>query len=622
MWLESRQEIHLSKGAKLWLATVFLFVGVQAILTTVLGRGRVLTIYGDIAQSVLLLSALLSLLPNLVTAKGRTKLFWVLMALGIGLWLLTQVLWTYVEVFLHTEAPNPFIGDVVLFLHIVPMIAALAVHPHMQDEHRVLRLGSLDFVLLLTWWLYLYMFVVIPWQYVDSNVSLYGGSFNVLYLTESAVFLLGLSVLWRRTTGSWRSIYGHWLGASALYALSSYLASVAIDRHSYYTGSAYDIPLLASMAWFTGAGLLARKLSPRAELGSSNAAYGVWTARLAMLAILSLPFLAFFAVFRGDAPDNVRSFRLLLTLAGLLVMCFLLFLKQHLLDRELIRLLGESQESVSNLKRLQAQLVQSEKLASLGELVGGAAHEINNPLTAMMGYSELLLSTHPLTNEQRMLVDKITYQVRRTKNLVDSLLNFAKQKPIEKTLLNVNSVVQTAVKMCHPRLTARNIRVETNITNELPSVLGDSHQLLQVCLHIMGNAVDALEGINGGLLIVNTSREGDQVVIEFSDSGPGARDPNRVFDPFYTTKPVGKGTGLGLSACYGIVQEHNGRILCQNRASGGAMFRIELPVAQNKENEETANGSSKKTIMNVRPPERVAEPESPPASAVPATNGD
>ena len=123
---------------------------------------------------------------------------------------------------------------------------------------------------------------------------------------------------------------------------------------------------------------------------------------------------------------------------------------------------------------------------------------------------------------------------------------------------------------------------------------------------------------------MNTCREGDQVVIEFSDSGPGARDPNRVFDPFYTTKPVGKGTGLGLSACYGIVQEHKGRILCQNRPNGGAMFRIELPAAERGEEKETANGSTRKTIMNLRPPARgaSADAELSPADAIPARTSE
>jgi signal transduction histidine kinase len=612
----------LSKFTKLWIGGVVLLVATQVVLTAVLRRGVLLTVYGDVAQSILVFSAAVSLLPNLFASKGRTRLFWALMAMGVTLWFLTQVLWTYVEVFLHTEAPNPFIGDVILFLHIVPMIAALAVHPHMQDENRVLRLGGLDFALLLTWWVYLYMFVVIPWQYVVADENLYGASFDVLYLTESAVLLFGLFLLWRRTSGSWRTIYGHLLGASLLYAISACVAGIAIDRHSYYTGSVYDIPLVAAMGWFTVAGLSGRKQSPATTEESSNATYDVFTARLAMLAILSTPFLAMFAEFISNAPVKVRSFRLLLTLAAGVALCAFLFLKQHLIDRRLLRLLAESRHSLDKQKRLQAQLVQSEKLASLGELVGGAAHEINNPLTAMMGYSDLLLATNPLTDEQRRLVEKVGYQVRRTKTLVDSLLNFAKQTPTEKTLLNINSVVQTAVKMVHPRLSSRNIRLEMNITNDLPQVLGDSHQLLQVCLHIMGNAVDALDGMPGGVVVVNTTRENGNVLVEFSDSGPGARDPNRVFDPFYTTKPVGKGTGLGLSACYGIVQEHGGRILCQNRTNGGAMFRIELPVAETAEKQEPASAPAKKTIVNSRPPQRAAETEPAAPRAIPATSGE
>jgi len=425
------------------------------------------------------------------------------------------------------------------------------------------------------WWLYLYLFTVIPWQYVFRNETTYEHNLNTLYLTEKIVFLIGLVLLCYRSRGAWRAMYANWFLASLTYSLSSYLANWAIERKVYFSGSIYDVPLAISMAWITPIALWACKASPEQQPASPRVTHGVWVTRLGMIATFSLPSFVAWSVFDVGIPQPVRMFRLVLTLGSMLVMGILVFLKQHFLDLELLRLLNSSQEAFENLRRVQAQLVQSEKLASLGQLVGGAAHELNNPLTAMMGYTDLLAAT-ALSPEQRQLTQKIEYQVRRTRTLVSSLLSFAKQVPAEKTLLDVNALVQTAVKLGQPLLRGH-VQVHTDLASDLPRVLGDSNQLLQVCLHITNNALHAMSG-EGGMLTVST-RLGDQsVILEFVDDGPGMREPERVFDPFYTTRPVGQGTGLGLSVCYGIIQEHNGKISCHNRPDGGAIFRIELPA--------------------------------------------
>jgi two-component system NtrC family sensor kinase len=254
----------------------------------------------------------------------------------------------------------------------------------------------------------------------------------------------------------------------------------------------------------------------------------------------------------------------------------LVFLKQHLLDIELIRLLRTSRKSLEDLQLLQTQLVQSEKLASLGQLVGGAAHELNNPLTAMLGYSELLGSTE-LSNDQRALTDKISLQARRIRTLVASLLSFAKQAPAAKSDLDVNVVVQTALKLCQPQMQAAHVQSSLNMGESLPRVRGDSNQLLQVFSHIINNAAHAMSDREGGTLMVSTRNNAGGIIVEFSDDGPGMSDPAKVFDPFYTTRPVGQGTGLGLSMCYGIIEGHGGKISCRNRREGGATFLIELP---------------------------------------------
>jgi len=195
----------------------------------------------------------------------------------------------------------------------------------------------------------------------------------------------------------------------------------------------------------------------------------------------------------------------------------------------------------------------------------------------MLGYSELLAESG-LTEEQRTLAAKIALQVRRTRTLIASLLNFARQVPGEKVPVDANTMVQTATKLLQPQLSSHQVQLHTSLADNVPQISGDPNQLLQVILHIANNSLQALEEVGGGIFSIKTRQRDSAVVLEFSDNGPGARDPDRVFDPFYTTRANGKGAGLGLSACYGIVQEHQGRILCSNRLEGGTSITIELPA--------------------------------------------
>ena len=182
-----------------WTGIVCAVVCVDAVVSVLVGRGVGLTAFGDITQCVLLSCATIGILSNTRTPEKKERLFWGLMGLGCGMWLCAQVLWTYFEVFLRQEVPNPFVADVVLFLHVVPMMAALVVQPHLRQNDHSLRLGSVDFFLLLTWWLYLYLFVVIPWQYVAPNEAVYGRSFDLLYACEQIVLMPGIGTVCRRS---------------------------------------------------------------------------------------------------------------------------------------------------------------------------------------------------------------------------------------------------------------------------------------------------------------------------------------------------------------------------------------------------------------------------------------
>jgi signal transduction histidine kinase len=543
--------------------------------------GFTLTAVADVTQLALLIAATVVMVLNSIYSRGQTRLFWSLLAAGCAMWGLNQAGWASYEVILRRQIPDPFIGDIILFLHVVPMIAAVAVRPHRQLEQGKPYLSTLNFLMLLVWWVFLYAFVVFPDEYVVLNIPLYSPNYDFLYTLENIAFLAGLAALLSSAHGTWKNIYWNLFLASALYSVVSELINAAFARGTYYTGSLYDIPFVISLCWFSWAGLLALELRPSCESSRLTEHRRTTLApRFAMLAILSLPILGYWAWFSDSSPPRLRQFRILVTLTAMLVQGCLVFIRQFLLDRELVRLLDESRQSLENLQRVQAQLVQREKLASLGQLVAGAAHEINNPLTAILGYSDLMAGNTTLEPAQISMAQKIGQQARRTRELVSGLLRFAQQSPEEKSVINIGSLLQRALQMEMLRLESKQIRLQSSVTTNLPPVWGNTNHLFQCFLEIIHNAMDALEEVGGGTLAVSARRDGNEVLIEFSDSGRGMRDPKRVFDPFYTTKPVGKGTGLGLSATYGVVQDHHGQISCHNRPEGGAVFVLRFPAAQ------------------------------------------
>ena len=238
----------------------------------------------------------------------------------------------------------------------------------------------------------------------------------------------------------------------------------------------------------------------------------------------------------------------------------------------------QTRQAYENLRRTQEQLLHSEKLAAVGQLISGVAHELNNPLTAILGYSQLLTSSGQLNTQGMEYADKLYKQAQRTHRIVQNLLSFARQHKPERVSVQVNQALEETLALRDYDLRMSNIGIHLDLASDLPVIAADPHQLQQVFLNLVNNAVDAiLERSSEGDLWVRTGVNGDRLFIEFTDSGPGVKDASRVFDPFYTTKPVGKGTGLGLSICYGIITEHGGTIRVNNIPPRGASFTIELP---------------------------------------------
>jgi signal transduction histidine kinase len=572
-----------------WLGCTAALVLAYAVVSFGLRPGPALYAVGDITPFLLLCLASAVMVWNAVSTRGQVRVFWILMAVGCVMWAVNMALWILYEVVWRRAIPDPFPGDIILFLHIVPFMAAVALRPHRPPEEHKLYSSTLNLLMLLVWWVLLYAFIVFPDEYVVMNVAVYSRNSDRLYLVENLALLGILGVLACTSTGAWKKIYWNLLIAAGLYTLGSETMDAAIARGQYHTGSIYDIPFVASICWLVWTALVARDLKSAYQITPPlNKRWRSFAPRSAMLAILSLPVMGFWAWFGYAGAPHLRQFRILITLAASLVLGCFVFIRQYLLDRELMRLLEESSESVENLQRLHTQLVQKEKLASLGQLVAGAAHEINNPLAAILGYSDLLEGNAALGSDQIGMIQKIGQQARRTRDLVAGLLSFAQQTPGEKKLLDMRSLLHRALQMELLRMESRGIRVECQIAPDLPRIWGNGNQLFQCSLAIIGNAMDALEEVGGGTFTLCARREGDDVVVEFSDTGGGIREPQRVFDPFYTTKPIGKGTGLGLSAAYGVVQDHQGQITCQNRPQGGAVFVLRFPAAKRSATEALA----------------------------------
>ena len=230
---------------------------------------------------------------------------------------------------------------------------------------------------------------------------------------------------------------------------------------------------------------------------------------------------------------------------------------------------------------LRDKLVHAEKMAAVGQLVSGVAHEVNNPLTAILGFADLLMENPDLPDSARKDLRVILQEAQRTKQIVQNLLSFARQMPPQRNPVQLNTILRRTIQLRSYDFHSHGVEVIEHLDQDLPDVIGDAHQLQQVFLNILNNAYDAVREVGRPARIeIMSTKADDSVEVSFSDNGNGITHPDKIFDPFFTTKEVGKGTGLGLSICYGIVKEHGGEILCHNNMGGhGATFIVRLPAA-------------------------------------------
>jgi signal transduction histidine kinase len=254
--------------------------------------------------------------------------------------------------------------------------------------------------------------------------------------------------------------------------------------------------------------------------------------------------------------------------------------------RRTIRYAIERKQAEERERRLQLQLDLSNRLASLGLMVEGIAHEINNPLTSVIGFAQML-TFQDIPENTKEDVKTIGDNAQRVADIMKNLLTFAKQQKLEQTYINVNDIIEATLKMRAYPLGDRNITVTTQLDPALPSTLADATLLQQAFLNLVINAETAMKLAHGkGSLLIKTALISDTIQISFTDDGPGIAEANLVhlFDPFFSTRGVGQGAGLGLSVCYGIITEHNGQIYAKSQLGKGSVFTVELPVVAEEKN--------------------------------------
>lgn len=243
------------------------------------------------------------------------------------------------------------------------------------------------------------------------------------------------------------------------------------------------------------------------------------------------------------------------------------------------------QQRTTQLEQAQSQLVQAEKMSAMGELVSGVAHELNNPLAGVIGYSQLLLGEQ-VSERTRRGLDRINREAERCKRIVQNLQVFARKHLPQKNYIGINGILQSTIDLRTYQMQVDNVEVVASLQEDLPKTMADFHQLQQVFMNLIINAHHAIKhaGRMGRIDVVSREQHG-QIVVRVSDNGCGIPQENlgKIFDPFFTTKEVGQGTGLGLSICYGIVQEHRGRIYATSRPDEGSTITVKLPILQPSE---------------------------------------
>jgi signal transduction histidine kinase/CheY-like chemotaxis protein len=561
------------------------FLLVYAVLSV--ATGQRLAALGDVAQLIPPFAYAAFTLWLAQRCRGQVRVFWNMNAahglvLGAG-----QALWTYIDVFGH-GVPVVSPTDPIFFVSSIPLAAALYGRPEHDRPRWLFDIVLLDLILIALFGAFIYTYFVVTIAVTGGSTDLYDENFRQLQNAKNLLLALWALWVWRTArSDTWRTMLGLYAGGLVV-MFAGGVINDAVDSGAHSTGSLWDITLMApyvglliAAAWAHDAKLF----EPEDEAPALSTLPMVSLIAIGLLIAIPVIDEASRRLF-GEFPE-VESLRTRVALAWMIPFGVVVVAREFLSRRALIRV-------AQDLATTKQQLVQREKLAAVGHLVSGVAHELNNPLQGVLGYAELMLAAKPAaleTEELRAIRDN----ANRAAGIVRNLLTFAGRNTTARGWQQINRVVRDAIAVREEQVTRAGIDLKLEAADRLPLVYIDSARLEDVIVNLIENAEAAIavrrdgtslspsvpEQARGEITIV-TRMQGnpDRIYVEVADNGSGlkAEDLPRVFDPFFTTREVGQGTGLGLSVCYGIVREHGGQIMARNGSLGGAVFTIELPV--------------------------------------------
>src|SRR5208283_1635094 len=460
-------------------------VAFSLLAATLLPKGFLLAAIGDLLQAGLMTAATVVAFQNFRRSRANVRSFWLLVFAGALLWLASLVVWSIYELGFQRPDPDVPAVHILLFVKLVPLTAAFALDPHTSHDSRSRTFGLLDVSILMLYSLYLYCVYVFAYRLLPGATSIYNFHFNLADAIGNQIFTLVAAVYVFRAQGSWRSMCRIYFLAAALYELASDLGNVAIDQGRYYTGSLYDVPLIASLAAFlcfclAGKALLQDPpLSAPAPLPPDKLRQPpvFLSSHLAMVVTLSAPAIGIWLLVRSSSARDLFAFRLDLTLVTIFLLALLLSIKQDLLTTSLIGTFQRLSDTYSNIDRFKSHLVQGEKLASLGELVAQVANQIKGAMAAIRELSASITARSGSDPRIPAMAGKINQYAQRTDVLVQNMLRFAQETPLEIVSLDAQSLIDSALHLSRISKLP-NIRVDLHQQGSSSFVRGDSSQLL------------------------------------------------------------------------------------------------------------------------------------------------
>jgi signal transduction histidine kinase/CheY-like chemotaxis protein len=562
------------------------FLLVYAVLAVTTGQRNVAL--GDLAQLVPPLAYAWFTLRLAGQSRGQVRTFWNLNAVHALLWALGQAVWTYLDVF---AGGVPIISptDPLFFIASVPLAAALYGRPERDRPRWLFDIVLLDLVLIALFSAFVYIYFVVTISVTDGREDLYNDNLTQLLNARNLLLAMWATLVWRTATSpQWRRMLGVYaLGLSVTFGAG--LVSDVIDvGGAYLAGGLADILFMAPFMIMMIAAAMAydaKLFEPEEEAPPLSRLPVVSLIAITLLvAIPAIDEIARRLLVVSPATEHLRT---RVALAMMIPFGIVVVVREFLSRRALIR-------AGQDLASTRQQLMQGEKLAAVGQLVSGVAHELNNPLQGVLGYAELMLATRSSDSETEELV-AIRDNANRAAGIVRNLLTFAGRTTSARGWEQINRVVRDAIAAREVDLQLAGIDLTFDAAERLPLVYIDAARLEDVITKLIQNAEAAIaarrdgqslsravpEKARGEITIVTRLQpDPERIFVDVIDNGSGLKteDLMRVFDPFFTTREVGKGVGLGLSVCYGIVREHGGQIVARNGDAGGAVFTIELPV--------------------------------------------